>query len=125
MEQVIVRKKLRVLVVDDDRAVRESLKFDLELEGLEVVTHTSGADLLRGAPAADCLILDYKMPDMDGLAVMGALAARDLRIPTILITAPVTERIARDAHRAGVFTVLEKPLTGGVLLDNIRVAASA
>jgi len=121
----MAKKRLRVLVVDDDRAVRESLKFALELEGLEVVTHACGADLLRDVPVGDCLILDYKMPDMDGLAVMDALARRQQRIPTILITAPVTARIADDARRAGVYTVLEKPLTDDVLMDHIRGATIA
>lgn len=117
--------KLRVVVVDDDRAVRESLKFALELEGMMVRTHASGPELLACAPAADCLVLDYKMPTMDGLAVLAALVARGMRIPTILITAPVTERVRDAADRAGVFSVLEKPLTGDVLLRNIRCAAQA
>lgn len=115
-------KKLRVLVVDDDRAVRDALKFALELEGMEVQTHASGFDLLGRAPAADCLVLDYKMPDMDGLAVMAALAARHVDIPVIMITAPVTAIVAGAARRAGVFNILEKPLTGSVLLDNILAA---
>lgn len=118
-------RKLRVLVVDDDRAVRESLKFALELEGLDVQTLASGDDLLRQRPAADCLILDYKMPGMDGLAVMAALAERSVGIPVILITAPVTDAIAGAARRAGAFSILEKPLTGGILLDNIHDAVRA
>lgn len=118
-------EKLRVLVVDDDRAVRESLKFALELEGLAVATHGSGSELLSEVPNADCLVLDYKMPGMDGLAVLETLAARNLRLPTILITAPLTDAIAAAARRAGAFSALEKPLTGNVLLDNIRRAVRA
>lgn len=118
-------RKLRVLVVDDDKAVRESLKFTLELEGLAVEIHASGRDMMSGMTEADCLVLDYKMPGMDGLAVLAALAAHNVKIPTILITAPVTELIRRAARRAGAFSVLEKPLTGGVLLENIRDAVRA
>ena len=115
--------KLRVLVVDDDHAVREALKFALELEGMDVRTHASGPDLLRRAPAADCLVLDYRMPGMDGLAVMAALAARRVEIPVIMITAPLTPAVAGAARMAGVFNILEKPLAGDVLLDNILAAA--
>ena len=115
--------KTRVLVVDDDLAVCDALKFALELEGFCVETCNSGADLLAGTPSADCLVLDYKMPGMDGLAVLAALTARQVDIPTILITAPLTQSIVDAARRAGVFCVLEKPLSDGVLLENIRHAA--
>jgi len=114
--------KLRVVVVDDDQAVRESLKFALELEGLIVKTHASGQALLDDALSADCLVLDYKMPAMDGLAVLAALFARGSHIPAILITAPVTAKVRDAAGRAGVFSVLEKPLADNVLLQNIRCA---
>lgn len=123
MKQTV--EKLHVLVVDDDQAVRDALKFALELEGLRVETCASGRELLAKSPSADCLVLDYKMPGMDGFAVLSALAARQINIPTILITAPVTEAISGAARRAGVFSVLEKPLTDGVLLENIRHAARA
>ena len=117
-------RKLRILVVDDDRAVRESLKFALELEGMTVETRASGRDLLSQPPDADCLVLDYKMPAMDGLAVMAALGQHHVHIPTILITAPVTAEMAKQARRAGAFSILEKPLRDGVLLENIRRATA-
>lgn len=117
--------RLRILVVDDDRAVREALKFALELEGLAVEIHASGQALLSAFAPADCLVLDYRLPGMDGLSVLAALARRGVRIPTILITAPVTELLRRAACRAGAFAVLEKPLTGGVLMENIQRAVRA
>lgn len=113
-----------VLVVDDDRAVRESLKFALELEGLVVGACDGGPALLCHPDLAKavCLVLDHKMPAMDGLAVMGELAARGITIPTILITAPVTEPLRQRAQKAGAFAVLEKPLLDNVLIQNVRRA---
>jgi FixJ family two-component response regulator len=117
--------KLRITVVDDDSAVRDSLKFALELEGWAVETRSSGRALLDDMPAADCLILDYRMPDMDGIAVMGVLAERHKSIPTILITAPLTAAVKTAARQAGAFSILEKPLTDGKLVENIRHATRA
>ena len=118
---------IRVVLVDDDHAVRESLRFSLQLDGLAVRTCDSGLTLLRDDDfmGADCLVLDYKMPDMDGFAVMAALATRNVTVPVILITAPVTERIRQQAKRAGAFSVLEKPLLNGILADHVRRAALA
>jgi len=123
----VSEEQVRVVVVDDDRAVRESLKFSLQLDGLTVRTCNSGLKLLQDGDltATDCLVLDYKMPDMDGFAVMAELAARDVKVPVILITAPVTDRIRQRAERAGVFSVLEKPLLNGILADHVRRAAHA
>jgi two-component system response regulator FixJ len=122
-----VKKQLQVIIVDDDRAVRESLKFSLSLDGLAVQTCDSGLNLLRDGDLAtvDCLVLDCKMPDMDGFAVVAELSARDIKVPIILITAPVTERVRQQAKRAGVFSVLEKPLLDGTLFDHVRRAALA
>ena len=122
-----MKDQIQVMIVDDDRAVRESLKFSLLLDGLAVLTCDSGLKLLRDgdAAAADCLILDHKMPDMDGFAVMAELAVRGIKVPVILITAPVTDAIRQRAERAGIFSVLEKPLLNGILVDHVRRAAQA
>ena len=120
----MVRK--RILVVDDDHAVRDSLKFALETEGLAVETYASGRQMFesKSATAADCLVLDYKMPDMDGFAVMEELAVRKIALPVILITAPVTDAIRSRAQKAGVFDLLEKPLLDDTLADTIRQATA-
>jgi two-component system response regulator FixJ len=121
------QKTKNVHVVDDDPAVCASLKFALELEGYSVRTHASGLDLLedRDLAAADCVILDYRMPDMDGLAVLSELAARSVKIPVILITAPVNESLRRRAAQKGVFSLLEKPLLDNILVRNVQDAISA
>jgi two-component system response regulator FixJ len=111
-----------VLIVDDDQAVREALKFALELDGLKVDTCGSGAELLRHPclESAACLVLDYQMPKMDGFAVLEELKSRGIKLPVILITSPVSKEIVRRANEAGVDAILEKPLLEDVLLKKIR-----
>jgi FixJ family two-component response regulator len=115
-----------VLVVDDDDAVRASLKFALELEGLCVETCDSGAALLGhpGLREAHCLVLDYAMPVMDGMAVLDRLGVLDLRLPVILITGHPVRALGARVHAAGVRHVLEKPLSDGALLAAIRETLS-
>jgi len=110
-----------VLVVDDDLAVRESLKFALELEGLTVSVCASGEELLSHPDLcqAGCLVLDYKMPRMDGFEVLGHLAARRMRVPVILITPNAGGNLRHRAKIAGVRHVLEKPLSDSALRDSI------
>jgi two-component system, LuxR family, response regulator FixJ len=111
-----------VLIVDDDLAVRESLKFALELEGLAVRAFGSGSELLAHAdlPHARCLILDYKMPAMDGFEVLDRLADQQVRLPVILITSDATSAIRHRAATRGVRHVLEKPLSDSTLMENIQ-----
>ena len=111
-----------VLIVDDDQAVREALKFALELDGLAVDTCDSGAELLNHPrlPQARCLVLDYQMPGMNGFAVMNELKRRNVTLPVILITAPLSRDVERRAVAAGVAGVLEKPLLEDILVEKIR-----
>lgn len=115
-----------VIVVDDDAAVRQSLKFALELEGMNVRLYESGAELLAepALPANGCLIVDYYMPSMNGVELMDRLRRRLIRLPAILITARATEDMRRRAARSGFRQVIEKPLEDGTLLDGIRGALS-
>jgi len=111
-----------VLVVDDDWGVRESLKFALELEGMRVRVCGSGAELLShpDLTQARCLVLDYKMPKMDGFEVLDRLAARKTKIPVVLITSPITGAIRNRADRMGIECVLEKPFLDRALVDAIH-----
>jgi two-component system, LuxR family, response regulator FixJ len=111
-----------VLVVDDDLAVRESLKFALELEGLEVHALGSGADLLAHPhlSQARCLVLDYYMPVMDGFGVLAQLKVRNSQLPVILITGHVNGALRRRAASAGVRHVVEKPLLDSALMESIQ-----
>jgi FixJ family two-component response regulator len=111
-----------VLVVDDDLAVRESLKFALELEGLEVQACRGGGDLLVHPQLwrADCLILSHHMPVMGGFAVLARLKALDCHVPVILITDHATVALCRRAAMAGVRHIVEKPLLDSTLSDSIQ-----
>ena len=111
-----------VLIVDDDQAVRDALKFALELDGLSVDTCDSGAELLNHPrlPQARCLVLDYQMPGMNGFAVMSELKRRNVTLPVILITAPLSREVEQRATAAGVAGVLEKPLLEDILVEKIR-----
>jgi two-component system response regulator FixJ len=108
-------------VVDDDRAVRNSLKFSLEIEGFSVREFAGAKDVLAAIdlPTDGCLIIDYKLPVMDGLQLLRKLRERRVSLPAILITShPSTDLIGR-ASAAGV-NIIEKPLLGNGLIDAVR-----
>jgi two-component system, LuxR family, response regulator FixJ len=111
-----------VLVVDDDAAVRSALKFLLEVEGLEVRLYNGGAALLAetSLPARGCLVIDYRMPDMDGLQLTEQMRARNVALPVILITGRASDDLRRRAAKSGIRQVLEKPLSDGALVEGIR-----
>jgi two-component system, LuxR family, response regulator FixJ len=115
------RRKL-VLIVDDDRAVREALQFALRLEGLCVHVHGGAATLLADPDLsrAACLIVDDRMPRMDGFALLDRLRAGNAKLPAIMLTSHVTPVVRARAEAAGVSTVLEKPLLDDALIDSIR-----
>ncbi|MDR3533872.1 MAG: response regulator [Rhodopila sp.] len=111
-----------VLIVDHDQAVRDALQFALRLEGLCVHVHSGGAALLADPDLsrAGCVVLDERMPQMDGFALLDNLQARNIALPAILLTSHATTMVKARADAAGVRMVLEKPLLGNVLIDNIR-----
>jgi len=116
--------KPTVYVVDDDADVLGSLRFLLETDGFNVRTFRSGAALLNAvrSTGVDCFVLDYKMPDMNGLDLAGRLRNRDIAAPVILITGYPDENISVRAEAAGVRHVLLKPLLDESLVTRIRGA---
>jgi FixJ family two-component response regulator len=110
-----------VIVIDDDRAVRNSLKFSLEIEGLAVTTYGTGTELLEAAdlPPCDCLVIDQNMPGINGLDLIALLRARHCSAPAILITSHPSPSLRDRAQTAGV-PIIEKPLLGNLLFDKIR-----
>lgn len=111
-----------IYVVDDDYDVRTSLRFLLETEGFEVRTFRSGVALLGSSTRnrADCLVVDYKMAELDGLELALRLRRLDVSTPIILITGYPDEKIAAKARAAGVSQVLLKPNLEGNLVDCVR-----
>jgi two-component system, LuxR family, response regulator FixJ len=119
------RSAVTVLVVDDDPAVRDSLKFWLELEGFFVRAYAGGPELLNDSPipTEGCLVIDQMMPGMTGLDVVDALRERGGLFPTILITPHADVSLRNNAASRGV-TVLEKPFLERVLVDAINEVTS-
>lgn len=115
-----------VVVVDDDAAVCNSLKFSLELEGFAVKTYANGSELLAAGElsAASCFVLDQKLPGMTGLEVLRQLRERRVAAPAILMTSHPTETVRRLAAMAGT-PIIEKPLLGNALSESIRSACAA
>jgi FixJ family two-component response regulator len=115
--------KAMIYVVDDDTDFLGSLQFLLETDGFEVRTFKSGAALLRdeATSGADCFVIDYKMPNMNGLDLIKRLRGRDISAPIILITGYPDEHISQRAATAGVH-FLRKPLLDESLISQIRGA---
>lgn len=116
-----------VLIVDDDAAVRASLKFALEVEGFQVKLYDRGAALLADAnlPERACLVIDYRMPDIDGIELIERLRHLNVTLPAILITVRATNQLRMMAQRLGLTAVLEKPMSDSVLVDSIRTALAS
>jgi two-component system, LuxR family, response regulator FixJ len=116
-----------VLIVDDDAAVGSALRFSLEQEGFHVRLYGSGKSLLAetGVPDQACLVIDYIMPEMDGLQVVDELRARGNRAPVILISPSIGNGLRRRARKRGIRFFLEKPLLEGTLPEVIRMALAA
>ena len=111
-------------MVDDDYDVRTSLRFLLETEGFEVRTFRSGVALLGSSTRsrADCLVVDYKMAELDGLELAYRLRRLHVSTPIILITGYPDEKISAKASLAGVHQVLLKPNLEGNIVECVRSA---
>jgi two-component system, LuxR family, response regulator FixJ len=112
-----------VVVVSADLAVRNSLKFWLELEGLTVRSYASGAELLAADKLSrcDCLVIDQSVRADNGLHSIAQLRARRFSAPAILVTSQPSPSLRKEAEKARV-PIVEKPLLGNGLLDTIRDA---
>ncbi|WP_027528929.1 response regulator [Bradyrhizobium sp. WSM3983] len=113
-----------VYVVDDDDAVLGSLRFLLETDGFAVRTFRNATALLNatGLPGADCYVIDYKMPGINGIELAGRLRQSDRDTPVILITGYPDGNISARAVAAGVREVILKPLLDENLVKRIRRA---
>lgn len=113
-----------IFVVDDDAAVRESLRMSLKLKGYDVeIFESAGAFLASGADSRrGCLVTDIRMPDMDGLELQEELVRRKSALPVIVITGHGDVPLAVRAMRAGAVDFLEKPFDREALLSAIARA---
>ena len=111
------------LIVDGDPAVRNSLQFCLEVEGFNVTTYSSGLDLLddQNMPTSGCLVIDYRLPRMNGLDLLSELRRRKVMLPAIMVTTDPSVSVRAQTAAAGA-VLIEKPLLNEALLDGIRQA---
>ena len=114
--------KARILVVDDEPAIRETMRMILEYDGHEVLTAGSGPEALstteRESP--DLVFLDIKMPGIDGLEVLSRLRGMNETLPVVMVSAHGTASTALEAGRLGAFRFIEKPLSKDYVLDAVR-----
>jgi FixJ family two-component response regulator len=120
----IDRHSRPIYVVDDDSSVRDSLSVLLETHGFDVLTHSSGGEMLADERRGDagCLVVDQHMPGIDGLATLAALRSEGLAVPAILITGRHDAGIAARAATLGVIAVLEKPFPTPRLIELVRTS---
>jgi len=109
---------MRVCIVDDDAAVRDSLALLLGLHGHATAAYASAEDFLAAVRPdwTGCALVDIRMPGMDGLALLGELKARAIALPVIVITAHGDVASARAAFKGEAVDFLEKPFDEGSLL---------
>ncbi|QHO75648.1 two-component system response regulator [Bradyrhizobium sp. CCBAU 051011] len=117
-------QKSMIYVVDDDHDVRKSLRFLLEAEGFDVRTFRSGTGLLGSSTRhrADCLVVDYKMAEIDGLELAHRLRRLGVSTPVVLITGYPDENISAKATSVGVRQVVLKPNLEDNLVECVRNA---
>lgn len=109
-----------VYVVDDDDAVRDSLDTYLSLMGLNVVTYSSGQQLLDGEIGTpQVLVIDINMPDIDGFVLLDGLRARGIGAPVIFMTGLGETDVRARALQAGVEAFFDKPVDPKQLLATI------
>jgi two-component system, OmpR family, response regulator MprA len=114
---------VKILVVDDERAVRESLRRALELEGYEIELAENGAqalERLRSEPEPDAMVLDVLMPGVDGLEVSRTLRRDGSKLPILMLTAraQIDDRV--EGLDAGADDYLTKPFALEELLARVR-----
>jgi two-component system nitrogen regulation response regulator NtrX len=116
--------KPRILVVDDEAAIRDSMRMILEYEGYDCLLAATGPDGLGLADREDpdLVFLDIKMPGMDGLEVLDRLKAQHEALPVVMISGHGTVSTAVEATKRGAFDFIEKPLSSERVLVTVRNA---
>jgi two-component system response regulator FixJ len=117
-------EKRLIHIVDDEEAIRRSAKFMLSTSGFAVETWESGVAFLKSVRHAEqgCILLDVRMPEMDGLEVQQALNDRGVNMPVIILTGHGDISIAMRAMKGGAVDFLEKPFEKATLLAAIEAA---
>ncbi len=113
-----------VYVVEDDEAVRDSLELLLKSDGKQVKPYPSATDFLGdySEEMAGCIVLDIRMPGMDGMELQKKLNARHCLLPIIFVTGHGDVPLAVDAMKEGAVDFIQKPYREEALLEKIEAA---
>ena len=113
-----------VSIVDDDESLRRSLRNLLGSAGFRVETFASAEAFLESLhqEQTGCLVLDLRMPGMDGLDLLRHLARSGSPIPAVILTAHGDDELRQRSLQAGAVAFLAKPFNGNALLDAVRTA---
>lgn len=116
-----------VHLVDDDESIRRSVGFMLKTSGFRVQSHGSGTELLKAARTLDpgCILLDIRMPGMDGLEVQHALKEAGVSLPVIIMTGHGDVPLSVKAMKAGAVDFIEKPFEKAALLSALEQGFSS
>ena len=114
--------KSRILVIDDEPAIRDTMRMILEYDGYECLVAASGQEGLSTVEREnpDLVFVDIKMPGMDGLEVLSRLRGTNESLPVVVVSAHGTTATALEAGRLGAFRFIEKPLSKDYVLDAVR-----
>ena len=113
-----------VYIIDDDRMARESLKWLIESAGLPVQMFEHGLDFLKqvNTSMSGCVLLDVRMPDINGMELYVKLKQRNIILPVIFVTGHADVAMAVRAMKAGAFDMIEKPYNDALMLERIQSA---
>lgn len=113
-----------VHIIDDDEAVRDSLKFLLETAGIAACSYESASAFLEASPAdsAGCIITDVRMPGLSGIDLLKRLKELGIDTPVIVITGHGDVPLAVEAMKAGAADFIEKPFSDDVILNVIHTS---
>lgn len=113
-----------VHVIDDDEAVRDSLKFLLRSARIDVLTYDSATSFLKALPTAKagCVITDVRMPGVSGVELLKRLRDLGIDMPVIVVTGHGDVQLAVEAMKSGAIDFLEKPFDDESLLRSVRAA---
>ena len=121
-----MKTETTIYLVDDEEAIRRSVGFMLRSAGYRIEAFVSGVEFLKKARDLEpgCVLLDIRMPGMDGLEVQQALSDQGIALPIIIMTGHGDITTAVRAMKAGAIDFIEKPFEKTVLLSAISVASA-
>jgi two-component system response regulator FixJ len=119
-----IPRRASIVIVEDDASLLGALVFALDADGFVVHAYGRAGPLLSAPVHADCMVIDMRLPDVDGLTLISRLRDKGVWAPAILTTTNPDERTRRRAAGMGV-EIVEKPLITGELRSRIDVLVGA